>query len=59
VTKDHVSEIFAHFGSIKSVDLPTERSKSWIGTGSAYVDFDKPEMAEEAVKKMNGGKAII
>ena len=58
VTKDHVNEIFSFFGTIKSVDLPTERSKTWIGTGSAYVDYEKPEMAEEAVKKMNGGKIL-
>ena len=56
VTKDHVTEIFGFFGSIRQVDLPTDRTKSWIGTGSAYVDFEKWEMAEEARKKMDGGK---
>jgi hypothetical protein len=44
---------------LQSVDLPTERSKNWINIGSAYVDFEKPEMAEEAVKKMNEGRRIF
>ncbi len=58
VTKNHVLEIFGYFGTVRHVDLPTERSKDWIGTGSAYVDFEKPEHAEEARKKMDGGKII-
>ena len=58
VTKEHVTEIFANFGTIRSVDLPTERSRNWIGTGSAYVDYEKPEHAEEASKKMNGGENL-
>jgi RNA-binding protein with serine-rich domain 1 len=56
VTQEHIAEIFGFFGSIKSVDFPTERSKSWLGTGTAYVDFEKPEMAEEAKMKMNEGQ---
>ena len=59
VTKDHVTEIFSFYGTIKNVDLPTERTKSWIGTGSAYVDFEKPEMAVDAVKHMDGGEILI
>ncbi len=56
VTKEHVKEIFGNFGTIRSVDFPTERAKDWIGTGSANVDYEKPEQAEEATKKMNGGE---
>ena len=51
-------EIFGYFGTVRHVDLPTERSKDWIGTGSAYVDFEKAEHAEEARKKMDGGEDI-
>lgn len=53
--KEHVNEIFSFFGTVKYVDLPTDRGRSWINAGNAYVEYEKPEEAEEAMKKMNGG----
>ncbi len=53
--KEHVNEIFSFFGTVKYVDLPSDRGRNWINLGNAYVEYEKPEEAEEAMKKMNGG----
>ena len=46
VTKAHLLEIFATFGTIKKVKLETS---------SAYVYFETPEMADCAIKHLNNG----
>ena len=56
ITKDHILEIFSNFGNVTSCEVPVERDRSWINMGKAYVEFEKIEEAEEAVKKMDGGK---
>ena len=56
VTKDHIQEIFAHFGSVRHVEFNMRQDRSWINSGTAYVTYEKPEEAEECIKKMNGGK---
>ena len=58
ITKDHILEIFSNFGNVTSCEVPVERDRSWINMGKAYVEFEKIEEAEEAVKKMDGGKKI-
>ena len=59
ITKDHILEIFSNFGNVTSCEVPVERDRSWINMGKAYVEFEKIEEAEEAVKKMDGGKKIL
>lgn len=57
VTKDHVLEIFGNYGNITYIDVPNDKSKPWIPNGMAYVEFEKIEEADDAIKKMDGGKA--
>ena len=52
VNKAHVEEIFLNYGKVKSVDLPVSNG---ISRGIAYVDYDTPQEAEDALKYMNGG----
>lgn len=57
VLKGHVQEIFANFGTVKSVDMVMDRNRSWISRGDAYVEFEDPKDCEEAIKHMNKGKS--
>ncbi|RWS30388.1 RNA-binding protein with serine-rich domain 1-like isoform X1 [Leptotrombidium deliense] len=56
VTKDHVSEIFSVYGIIKSIDLPMDRIHPHLSRGFAYIEFEKAEEAEKAIKYMDGGQ---
>jgi len=56
VTKEHVIEIFSTYGIIKSVDMPHDRIHPHLSRGFAYVEFDKPEDTEKAIKYMDGGQ---
>ncbi|KAK3854034.1 hypothetical protein Pcinc_039459 [Petrolisthes cinctipes] len=58
VNKDHMLEIFSVYGTVKSVDLPMYdiRVNSSLNRGYGYVDFEKPEDAENAMKHMDGGQ---
>ena len=56
VNKDHIMEIFSTYGTIKNIDIPSERVHPEFSRGHCYIDFDKPEEAEAAVKFMDGGK---
>uniref|UniRef100_A0A0A9XDX9 RNA-binding protein with serine-rich domain 1 n=1 Tax=Lygus hesperus TaxID=30085 RepID=A0A0A9XDX9_LYGHE len=56
VTKEHIAEIFGNFGQIKMVEYPTDRFHPPAGKGFAYVEFGTPEMAENAMKHMDGGQ---
>jgi RNA-binding protein with serine-rich domain 1 len=58
VTKEHISEIFATFGTVKMVDFPMDRLHPPTGRGFAYVEFQTPDMAENAMKHMDGGKPL-
>ena len=56
VQKDHIYEIFGHYGYIKNVHLPVDTGIS--GTtrlGHAFVEFCAPQEAAEAARCMNGG----
>lgn len=55
VTKEHIQEIFAHYGSVKTVELPTDRMHNQQCRGFAYVEFSSPDEAENAMKHMDGG----
>ncbi len=57
--RDHIKEIFSNFGTVTFVDVPTERIRTWMNVGNCYVEFEKMEEAEEAIKKMDGGKFKI
>jgi len=51
-----VIEIFSTYGIIKSVDMPHDRVHPHLSRGFAYVEFDKAEDAEKAIKYMDGGQ---
>ena len=59
VTKDHVVEIFGNFGSISHCEFPMDKDKNWMNSGRAYVEYEKVEEADEAIKKMDGGKRLL
>lgn len=56
VNKDHISEIFSSYGTIKFVDFPMDRLHPPSGRGFAYVEFENAEQAENAMKHMDGGE---
>jgi len=56
VNKDHINEIFCNYGVIKSVELPNDFVHPFLSRGFAYVEFEKPEEAEKAIKYMDGGQ---
>ena len=56
VNKEHIHEIFSVYGTIKNLEMPSDRVHPHVSRGYAYVDYDKPEEAEKAVKHMDGGK---
>jgi len=56
VSKDHVLEIFSTFGAIRTVDMPLDRTHPHLTRGFAYVEYEKAEDAEKAIKYMDGGQ---
>lgn len=56
VTKDHVLEIFSTYGTIRNVDMPFDRIHPHLSRGFAYVEFEKAEDADKAIKYMDGGQ---
>lgn len=60
VNKEHLSEIFSVYGTVKAVELPSERAGlSHLHRGFAYIEFSTADEAENAMKHMDGGKKII
>ena len=55
MTKEHIREIFATYGVIKNVDVPTHRLHPANSVGYAYVEFAKAEDAERAINNLDGG----
>jgi RNA-binding protein with serine-rich domain 1 len=55
VTRDHILEIFSTYGTVKSVDFPQDRLHTHTGRGFAYIEFETPNEAENAMKHMDGG----
>lgn len=56
MTKDHVFEIFGNYGTLKSVDFQIDRLHPPSGRGFAYVEYNNPDDAENAMKHMDGGQ---
>ncbi len=50
LTKDHVIEIFSTYGVIKSTELPMDTHHPLLHKGFAYVEYEKWEDAEKAMK---------
>jgi RNA-binding protein with serine-rich domain 1 len=49
-------EIFKSYGPIKSVDLPNDRYHPHLSRGAAFIEFEKIDDAEKAIKYMDGGQ---
>ncbi|CAH8537177.1 unnamed protein product [Dicrocoelium dendriticum] len=56
VTKAHVAEIFSVWGVVQSVDMPPDRLHPEFSRSYAYVTYDDPKSAADAVNFMNGGQ---
>uniref|UniRef100_A0A914HN37 RRM domain-containing protein n=1 Tax=Globodera rostochiensis TaxID=31243 RepID=A0A914HN37_GLORO len=56
ITKAHMEEIFALFGALKSCELPLDRVHVHLPRGYGYVEYEKAEDAEKALKHMDGGQ---
>ncbi|MFH4980376.1 hypothetical protein AB6A40_007085 [Gnathostoma spinigerum] len=56
VTKEHLSEIFSVYGTLKSCEMPMDRQHTHLGRGYGYVEFEQPEDADKALKHMDGGQ---
>ena len=48
-------EIFSNYGVVKSVDLPCDRANTHLNRSFAYIDFQKHDDAEKALRHMDGG----
>lgn len=56
VTKAHVTEIFSVWGEIQNVDMPPDRLHPEFSRSYAYVTYEDPKSAMNAVNFMNGGQ---
>ncbi|XP_061765011.1 RNA-binding protein with serine-rich domain 1-like isoform X1 [Nerophis ophidion] len=56
VIKEHLQEIFSTYGKIKRIDMPMNRIHPHLSKGFAYIEFENPEEAEQALKYMDGGQ---
>ncbi|KAF5400638.1 RNA-binding protein with serine-rich domain 1 [Paragonimus heterotremus] len=56
ITKAHVQEIFSVWGTIQSVDMPADRLHPEFSRSYAYVTYENPKSATDAVNFMNGGQ---
>ena len=60
MTKDHLTEIFSAYGTVKNVEMSKERGQalSHLHRGFAYIDYSTADEAETAMKHMDGGMFI-
>uniref|UniRef100_A0A915DNS8 RRM domain-containing protein n=1 Tax=Ditylenchus dipsaci TaxID=166011 RepID=A0A915DNS8_9BILA len=58
LTKEHLAEIFGIYGSLKNCEMPTDRVHSHLCKGYGYVEYEKLEDAEKAMKHMDGGRLM-
>lgn len=56
VTKEHLSEIFGVYGALKTCEMPMDRTHPELSRGYGYVEYEKAEDAEKALKHMDGGQ---
>jgi len=52
----HLEEIFSTFGKIKDIEFGNDKAKPWINKGFAYIEYETPEEAQNAMKHMDGGQ---
>lgn len=51
-----MEEIFTLFGVLKACELPMDRVHAHLPRGYGYVEYEKAEDAEKALKHMDGGQ---
>jgi len=56
VTKEHLVEIFAMYGALKTCEMPMDRQHSHLGRGYGYIEFETADDAEKSQKHMDGGQ---
>lgn len=56
ITREHISEIFSVYGELKSVDMPFDRFHQHLNKCFAYIEYNNPDDAENAMKHMDGGQ---
>ena len=49
-------EIFSTYGTVKNVEMPFDRTHPHLSRGFAYVEFEKADDADKAIKYMDGGQ---
>lgn len=54
ITKEHIYDIFQHFGSIQQIIVPHDEITGFPLT-YAYIDYVQREDAIEAIESMNNG----
>lgn len=47
VSKEHLNEIFAIYGTLKNCDLPSDRNHPHLGRGYGYIEYENVEDAEK------------
>lgn len=52
VTKENLEEVFADYGSVKNVSLPTDRESGQI-RGFAFVDMADEDEEQKAIDKLD------
>ena len=57
MNREHIVEIFSIYGTVKSVEMPSDRNHPEFSRGHAYVDFEASDDADKAVQHMNGGRS--
>jgi RNA recognition motif-containing protein len=55
VHQGHVQEIFSSFGTLKSVELATDKNLK-LSRGFAHVEYESLEGAQAAIAHMDGGQ---
>lgn len=55
VTKDDLSQIFAEYGTVKNVQLPTDRETGRL-RGFAFVEMGTEAEEEAAIEALNGAE---
>jgi len=56
ITKEHLLEIFGTYGKIANVDVPGGSGLSFSFRHCCFVEYEETNMAEKAVKYMDGGQ---
>jgi RNA recognition motif-containing protein len=55
VTQEDITEVFAEYGSVKRVHLPTDRETGSV-RGFAFVDMDTLTQEDSAIKALDGAE---